>query len=89
MFGWDGEHAPWLDGRVRPMTCKTADGTLTVWVDRFLALIDQRHGEALRVVSLVVQVHGEGPWQVYYINPADDPRTGNRVQGLLKIAADA
>jgi quercetin dioxygenase-like cupin family protein len=22
----------------------------------------------------VVQVHGMGPWQLYYVNPADDPR---------------
>lgn len=24
----------------------------------------------------VVQVHGMGPWQLYYVNPADDPRKG-------------
>jgi quercetin dioxygenase-like cupin family protein len=23
----------------------------------------------------IVQVHGMGPWQLYYVNPADDPRT--------------
>src|SRR5688572_24427799 len=23
----------------------------------------------------VVQVHGMGPWQLYYVNPADDPRS--------------
>jgi hypothetical protein len=22
----------------------------------------------------VVQFHGEGPWQIEYVNPADDPR---------------
>lgn len=22
----------------------------------------------------VIQVHGMGPWQLYYVNPADDPR---------------
>ena len=24
----------------------------------------------------IVQVHGMGPWQLYYVNPADDPRKG-------------
>lgn len=23
----------------------------------------------------VIQLHGFGPWQLYYLNPADDPRT--------------
>jgi hypothetical protein len=23
----------------------------------------------------VVQLHGVGPWQINYVNPADDPRT--------------
>jgi hypothetical protein len=23
----------------------------------------------------VIQLHGLGPWQIYYLNPADDPRT--------------
>jgi hypothetical protein len=22
----------------------------------------------------VLQLHGVGPWQIHYINPADDPR---------------
>ena len=25
-------------------------------------------------VETVVQIHGMGPWQLYYVNPADDPR---------------
>jgi hypothetical protein len=31
-----------------------------------------RRGEA------IVQVHGMGPWQVIYVNPADDPRNAPR-----------
>lgn len=26
----------------------------------------------------VVQFHGEGPWQIEYLNPADDPRTAKK-----------
>lgn len=24
----------------------------------------------------VIQLHGDGPWGIYYVNPADDPRNG-------------
>jgi hypothetical protein len=24
----------------------------------------------------VVQLNGEGPWEINYVNPADDPRRG-------------
>jgi hypothetical protein len=23
----------------------------------------------------IVQFHGDGPWQIEYVNPAEDPRT--------------
>ena len=26
----------------------------------------------------VVQLHGNGPWQIVYVNPADDPRRSGR-----------
>ncbi|MFO0802703.1 MAG: cupin domain-containing protein [Gemmataceae bacterium] len=26
----------------------------------------------------IVQFHGEGPWTITYLNPADDPRTGKK-----------
>jgi hypothetical protein len=26
------------------------------------------------VEETVIQLHGVGPWQINYINPADDPR---------------
>jgi hypothetical protein len=29
---------------------ESADGALTAWMDRFIALIDQRHGELLQVL---------------------------------------
>jgi quercetin dioxygenase-like cupin family protein len=29
-------------------------------------------------VESVVQVHAFGPWQLYYVNPADDPRHAAR-----------
>jgi glycyl-tRNA synthetase alpha subunit len=26
----------------------------------------------------VIQLHGVGPWQINYVNPADDPRNANK-----------
>jgi quercetin dioxygenase-like cupin family protein len=26
----------------------------------------------------VIQLHGEGPWQIHYVNPNDDPRNGKK-----------
>ena len=28
--------------------------------------------------TTVIQLHGEGPWSLTYVNPADDPRAGSR-----------
>ncbi len=26
----------------------------------------------------VIQIHGTGPWQINYLNPADDPRNAKK-----------
>ena len=26
----------------------------------------------------ILQLHGQGPWEVHYLNPSDDPRTGKK-----------
>jgi hypothetical protein len=50
---WEGlpdrEHGRYV--RTRLHMAESVDRTLTAWMDRFLAPIDQRHGEWLRVVS--------------------------------------
>lgn len=41
----------------------------------FAFLAPQMHHFAFAKGDTVVQVHGVGPWQINYLNPADDPRT--------------
>jgi hypothetical protein len=49
---WEGlQGAPGLQRRNRLHIAQSLDGTLTAWLDRFIALIDQRHGELLSVES--------------------------------------
>ena len=36
---------------------------------------------ALAKSEATIQIHGVGPWQVNYINPADDPRGGKAAGG--------
>ena len=40
----------------------------------FVSLPAQMHHYAHAMNAAVVQVHGEGPFAITYINPADDPR---------------
>lgn len=37
----------------------------------------QRHFAATKGET-VIQLHGMGPWQIYYVNPADDPRAAKK-----------
>ena len=51
---WDGvwdASGSWK-ARTRLHIDQSSDGILTVWMDRDFGLIDQRHGELLRLVSL-------------------------------------
>jgi len=34
------------------------------------------HHYAMAKVETVIQLHGTGPWEIKYVNPADDPRHG-------------
>ena len=50
---WEGlREATGLDRRTRLHVAQSSDQTFTVWMDRFMLLIDQRHGELLRLESL-------------------------------------
>ena len=40
----------------------------------FVSLPAQMHHYAWASGATIVQVHGEGPFAITYINPADDPR---------------
>lgn len=35
---------------------------------------------AMAAEETIVQLNGEGPWEINYINPADDPRKGGTAQ---------
>jgi hypothetical protein len=49
---WEGfQGAPGLQQGNRLHIAQSSDGTLTAWLDRVIALIDQRHGELLSVES--------------------------------------
>jgi hypothetical protein len=39
---------------------------------------ETRHYAWTEAEPAVVQLHGTGPWQINYVNPADDPRTASR-----------
>lgn len=43
-------------------------------VGTFAFLAPQMHHFAWAEGDTVVQLHGVGPWQINYVNPADDPR---------------
>jgi hypothetical protein len=68
---WPPEHLvaqPIVDTRLH--IAQSADGTLTAWLDRVLALDDQRHGELLEIVSsrpstIVLQTTGPGSGQTF------------------------
>jgi hypothetical protein len=51
---WEGgrDGSGFTKAQTRLHIDQSSDGTVTVWMDRFRALIDQRHGELLRLVSL-------------------------------------
>jgi len=34
------------------------------------------HHYAMAKGETVIQLHGTGPWEIKYVNPADDPRQG-------------
>lgn len=40
----------------------------------FASMAPQTHHYFWVEQDTVIQLHGVGPWQLYYINPADDPR---------------
>ena len=55
------------------MRFRLTRGVLAVGTFAFLA--PGMHHYAWATGDTVVQLHGVGPWQINYVNPADDPRT--------------
>ncbi|MBI2104105.1 MAG: cupin domain-containing protein [Candidatus Omnitrophica bacterium] len=51
----------------------TAQGT-ALPAGSFALMPAQHHHFAWASEETVIQLHGMGPWQINYINPADDPR---------------
>jgi len=50
---WDGlPEFTGEDRRTRLHIAQSSDRALTIWMDRFMLLVDQRHGELLRLVSV-------------------------------------
>jgi hypothetical protein len=50
---WEGLPEPTgLDRRTRFHFAQSSDQAFTVWMDRFMLLVDQRHGELLRLESV-------------------------------------
>ena len=47
----------------------------TVPAGGFIWMAPMMHHYFWCEVDTVIQLHGIGPWQLYYLNPADDPRT--------------
>lgn len=41
----------------------------------FVAMAPGTRHYAMTKVPTTVQLHGMGPWQLYYVNPSDDPRS--------------
>ena len=71
------EHVTVLAGTFNIELGDTADGskTMAVPVGGFTVMQPQTHHFVVQKEEVIVQVHGVGPWQITYINPADDPRT--------------
>ena len=71
------EHVTVLAGTFYIGLGDTADGskTMAVPVGGFTVMQPQTHHFVVQKEEVIVQVHGVGPWQITYINPADDPRT--------------
>jgi len=44
----------------------------------FAFLAPGMHHFAYAKVATVIQLHGIGPWQINYLNPADDPRNAKK-----------
>jgi len=40
----------------------------------FVVMPAQTHHFAYTKGETIIQLHGIGPWQINYLNPADDPR---------------
>jgi hypothetical protein len=84
-FGGDWKGLPAIGGAAGSLhIMQSADGTVTAWLDRFIDVIDQRHGEWLRVSSVEGDVvvlelvsAGAPQWRYFGRLSAD----GSRLEG--------
>ncbi len=70
------EHVTVLSGRFLVGMGDTLSrrGTMTLGPSGFITAPAQAHHFAIAAVRTIVQVNGEGPFAITYVNPADDPR---------------
>jgi quercetin dioxygenase-like cupin family protein len=71
------EHVTVISGTFNMGTGDVLDTTTgkTLPAGSFALMPAQMHHFAWTSEETVLQLHGVGPWQIHYINPADDPRT--------------
>lgn len=70
------EHVTVLSGRFLVGMGDSVDTrqTMALSVDGFITAPAQAHHFAIAARRTVVQVHGEGPFAITYVNQSDDPR---------------
>jgi quercetin dioxygenase-like cupin family protein len=71
------EHVTVLDGTVIfGMGDKVDEKTgKTLPAGGFFFMPAKHHHWALAKTDATIQIHGQGPWAIHYLNPADDPRS--------------
>ena len=78
-FHPNDEHVTVISGRFLVGMGDTLSrrGTMALGPSGFITAPAQAHHFAIAPVRTVVQVNGDGPFAIMYVNPADDPRSAN------------
>ena len=72
------EHVTVMSGAFKVGMGDTFDaGKMTEFAPGSFAYLEPiAHHYAMAKGETVIQLHGTGPWEIKYVNPADDPRQG-------------